>query len=196
MKNLLTSKTNKSILKAGVNQFGNNTLTIHPQTGAIQLVNAAGIPVILNGPFARMGRKPTLSELATTGRSINDLNKVQKPAITGDPLLDEKPKNDKNPIWFPNLIQNPVVKVLCASATKVIINYTYERPNGHGQFVGGNVEYALTDSGRLDVSYKLIPQNATGTVLEAGISFLLPATLSEFRWVGKGPYASYPGKDR
>lgn len=196
MKNLLTSKTNKPILKAGVNQFGNNTLTIHPQTGAIQLVNAAGIPVILNGPFARMGRKPTLSELATTGRSINDLNKVQKPAITGDPLLDEKPKNDKNPIWFPNLIQNPVVKVLCASATKVIINYTYERPNGHGQFVGGNVEYALTDSGRLDVSYKLIPQNATGTVLEAGISFLLPATLSEFRWVGKGPYASYPGKDR
>ncbi|MDP4269440.1 MAG: hypothetical protein Q8909_04870, partial [Bacteroidota bacterium] len=35
-----------------------------------------------------------------------------------------------------------------------------------------------------------------GVSLEAGISFLLPASLTEFRWVGKGPYPAYPGKDR
>ncbi len=193
---LLAVKTAKPSLKAGVHQLGNNALIIQPQTGAIQLANAAGIPVILNGPFARMGRKPTLSELATTSRSVNDLNKVLKPVITGDPLLDEKPKSDKNPIWFPHLIQNPAAKVLSSTAGKVVVNYTYERPNGKGQFVSGNIEYTLTDSGRIDISYKFIPQDAKGTALEAGISFLLPASFSEFRWVGKGPFASYPGKDR
>ena len=38
--------------------------------------------------------------------------------------------------------------------------------------------------------------NATGEMLEAGFALAVPASQSQFRWLGRGPYASYPGKDR
>ena len=32
-------------------------------------------------------------------------------------------------------------------------------------------------------------------LLEAGFALIVPASASEFRWIGAGPYAGYPGKD-
>ena len=47
----------------------------------------------------------------------------------------------------------------------------------------------------IDVQYSLLSDSSKKTpTLEAGISFLLPSNLTEFRWIGDGPYAGYPGK--
>lgn len=192
----MDATVSKPTLKDNSISFGNNSLTLNQQTGMISLTNAEGKKLILDGPYARMSRKPTMSELATTGGTAEDLTKPKKQTPTGDPLLDEKPKTDKAQIWYPHLLKNPVVKTELISAKKMIVNYTYERQNGKGQFITGTVVYSVSDSGRIDVQYRFVPIQAKGVALEAGISFLLPANLTEFRWVGKGPYPSYPGKDR
>ncbi|MFV0338971.1 MAG: hypothetical protein ACK5LK_12105, partial [Chthoniobacterales bacterium] len=40
------------------------------------------------------------------------------------------------------------------------------------------------------------PEKAKGPLSEAGMSLIMPEKFNEFRWIGKGPYAGYPGKDR
>ena len=43
------------------------------------------------------------------------------------------------------------------------------------------------------VAYSMTVQNEFES-LECGLSFVLPANITEFRWVGNGPYPSYPNK--
>jgi beta-galactosidase len=50
-------------------------------------------------------------------------------------------------------------------------------------------------NGTIVVSYDYTPINAKGLLLEAGVALTVPATASEFQWIGAGPYAGYPGKD-
>jgi beta-galactosidase len=46
------------------------------------------------------------------------------------------------------------------------------------------------------VNYHYVPVRATGSFVEGGLAFAVPAAQSEFRWLGQGPYAGYPGKTR
>lgn len=170
----LASKLSKPVLNAGVISAGNFGFGINEQTGMVTLKDAAGSTLIMDGPYARMSRKTTMSEQATTAKS------------TGD----------NNPIWQPNLLTKPEAKIESITANRVVISYNYERQNVKGQFITGTVAYTISDSGRIDVQYHFVPKNAKGTALEAGVSFLVPATFTEFRWIGKGPYPAYPGKDR
>jgi beta-galactosidase len=58
------------------------------------------------------------------------------------------------------------------------------------------VELYFGPNNNIDVKYVLQPDSSKNIpTLETGISFLIPATLTEFRWVGDGPYAGYPGKN-
>jgi beta-galactosidase len=54
----------------------------------------------------------------------------------------------------------------------------------------------VKSTGQVEVSYDYVPVNGKGMLLEAGLAFVLPAAASEFHWLGTGPYAGYPGKDR
>jgi Beta-galactosidase/beta-glucuronidase len=187
----LASKATKPVLKANTISCGNFTLALNPQTGMIQLSNSSGAKLIADGPYARMGRKTTMSEQATTNKPVE-----KKSANIDDPLMTEKAAAESNPIWTPHLLNRPQIKVESLTAKQMVVNYTYERENGKGQFIAGKVIYTVSDSGRIDVQYRFVPNRAKGVALEAGISFLLPASLTEFRWVGKGPYPAYPGKNR
>jgi len=153
---------------------GNFNLQLNDSTGMIQLTDHSGEVLIANGPYLRTGRKPTMSEKANTVKS----------------------PSGKSPVWIPYLLTKPIVKTETAFAGNKTIGYSYEREDQKGQFFNGKVEYNTTDSGRIDIYYNFKPKNAQGNVLEAGISFLIPATFSEFRWAGQGPYPAYPGKDR
>jgi beta-galactosidase len=63
--------------------------------------------------------------------------------------------------------------------------------------ISGYVEYQFSDKGYITVNYHFSPDSLQKTyTLETGISFLLPFSFSEFRWIGDGPYASYPGKSK
>ncbi|MCU0786339.1 MAG: hypothetical protein MUF81_20295, partial [Verrucomicrobia bacterium] len=54
---------------------------------------------------------------------------------------------------------------------------------------------AISRNGSIAVSYDFKPVNADGEMTEAGLSVLAPASQTEFRWLGAGPFAGYPGKD-
>ncbi|WP_243348592.1 glycoside hydrolase family 2 TIM barrel-domain containing protein [Parabacteroides sp. FAFU027] len=185
------SKAQKPVLKANTITGGDFKLGLNPQTGMIKLTDLSGSNLIANGPYARMGRKTTMSELATTSKPAE-----KKTANIDDPLMTEKNSAESNPVWTPHLLTRPQVKVESITAKKMVVNYTYERQNGKGQFISGKVIYSVSDSGRIDVEYRFVPNQAKGIALEAGLSFLMPASFTEFRWAGKGPYPAYPGKDR
>jgi beta-galactosidase len=187
-------KIKKPFLKGNTIVFGDFGLELNVQTGMIRLNNSSS-NFIIDGPYARMGRKTTMSELATTEKSSTNKGKESKKTKIDDPLLAEKPKEESSPVWTPHLLTHPQIKVEHISNNRIVVNYTYERQNVKGQFITGTVEYQVTDSGRVDVKYHFVPVKAMGIALEAGLSFLVPASFTEFRWVGKGPYPAYPGKD-
>ncbi len=70
----------------------------------------------------------------------------------------------------------------------------YIRAGAPEQSIAGEHTLLIRADGMIDVSYDYRPEKAAGALLEAGIAFR--TDVSEFRWIGQGPYAGYPGKDR
>ena len=68
---------------------------------------------------------------------------------------------------------------------------------GSGQpGLAGGYQLEIDANGAIAVSYEFAPVNAVGMLSEAGLSIAAPPGSSELRWIGQGPYAGYPGKDR
>ena len=152
--------------------FGKTLFSIGKQQGNLKIENAERKQLLLEGPFARVGRKTTMSILTlrlkdSTGVSTN---------------------------WNPPVLKNPVATVNSVSANVVQCNYKYERADKKGEFIQGSVIYTVSKGGWIDVKYNFTPVNTSAFFLEAGISFLVPNDFTEFRWIGNGPYPSYPGK--
>jgi beta-galactosidase len=78
----------------------------------------------------------------------------------------------------------------------VTVSGTYPRPGFPEEAVEGEYRLLFKNSGAAEVKYKYLPVGATGSFVEGGLAFSVPAAQSEFRWLGQGPYAGYPGKDR
>ncbi|HEY8996190.1 MAG TPA: hypothetical protein VIM71_16105, partial [Lacunisphaera sp.] len=72
----------------------------------------------------------------------------------------------------------------------------YVRPDAPEQSLQGGLNLLVTAGGQIEVSYDYVPLNGKGMLLEAGVSLVVPDFASEFHWLGAGPYAGYPGKDR
>jgi beta-galactosidase len=72
----------------------------------------------------------------------------------------------------------------------------YPRPDAPAQAFVGGYQVELAPNGSLAISYDFRPTGAEGMLSEAGLSVLVPSSLTEFRWIGQGPWAGYPGKDR
>ena len=151
-----------------------NTSVIDIANGLIQLNTQDKQPVVLKGAFARMSRVTTMSEIT----------------------IVEKKAEGHSPIWAPHLMAPLKREVVMDSTNKKEINYCFERGDVKGQYLDAQIGYSLNNNGQIDVNYTLTPRHAKGIALEAGLSFIVPQTLTEFRWVGKGPYAAYPGKSR
>jgi beta-galactosidase len=60
----------------------------------------------------------------------------------------------------------------------------------------GGYQLDIGASGAIAVSYDYAPVDAAGMLSEAGLSLVAAPGAGEFRWIGQGPYAGYPGKDR
>lgn len=78
----------------------------------------------------------------------------------------------------------------------VAVSGRYPRPGAPEQAFVGGYEADIAASGAIAVRYSYIPTEAKGSLAEAGLSLMMPAEMTEFRWIGAGPYAGYPGKDR
>jgi len=134
-----------------------------------------GFSLVVGGAYARVGR----------GLVINDLRAKDRSKFTS---------------WNPHLISASKVENLNETSTldsyNLSANATYLRGDDYpGEQLDGNISYSLTNEGILTVSYRLKPQNVTGIIMEAGVSFVLSKQIADFMWVGDGPYASYPGKE-
>jgi len=134
-----------------------------------------GPSLVVGGAYARVGR----------GLVINDLRAKDKSKFTS---------------WDPHLISASKVENLKETSTldsyNLSANSTYLRGDDYpGEQLDGNISYLLTNERILTVSYSLKPDNVTGIIMEAGISFILSKQITDFMWVGRGPYSSYPGKE-
>jgi beta-galactosidase len=81
-----------------------------------------------------------------------------------------------------------------AEGVRLRFHDSYTRAEAPEQSIAGEHTLLVRADGTIDVSYDFHLVKATGTLLEAGIAFRMAA--SEFRWIGQGPYAGYPDKDR
>lgn len=96
--------------------------------------------------------------------------------------------------WDPVILRNPVVEITSATSNAIECKNKFKRADMKGEFIEGTVLYSVSKGGAIDVKYHFMPVKATGFLLEAGISFQVPLQYSEMRWIGNGPYPSYPGK--
>jgi beta-galactosidase len=82
-----------------------------------------------------------------------------------------------------------------ANGARVVVRAQYDRPGATNQRFGGGIALKVASNGSIDVSYNFKPTNTEGQLLEVGLSMIAPESATEFRWLGAGPFAGYPGKD-
>jgi len=149
-------------------------LRVDRQTGEVALTDAQGA-MLFSAAGPHTGRKLLITELG-------------------------KRREGEAKYWGGELLKAP--KDLRTSAEKTKDGYllkvagTYARPGHPDQGIEGEYEFAIRPSGAIKVAYRYLPVNAQDNLVETGFTLATPATLTEFRWLGMGPYANYPGKDR
>lgn len=149
-------------------------LKLDRQSGRLSLFDAGGAAVVAEfGPH--MGRNPTINDMGK--------NREREPELWRWGLLRD----------VTDLKTDAQQR---AEGIEISVSGNYPRPNKPEESIRGGYKFLVTPAGTIEVSYDYVPIKATGEVLEAGFALALPAMRSEFRWLGQGPYAGYPGKDR
>lgn len=182
-------------------------LTAERASGAVTIRDRAG-KLLVAGIHPHSGRKPTMAEALGSAKSglwlSSMLTTLEQPAVdvrrvgqkvrvavSGSyPLRDEAamaaaaPQVEARTAGFDDLIQGagPALTPRPGAAL------------GEG-FSGGYV-LEIDAGGSIAVSYDFVPVNARGSLSEAGLSVVAPDGADNLRWIGQGPYAGYPGKDR
>jgi beta-galactosidase len=150
------------------------TLLVNRLTGAASLSDAHGT-LIFKACGPHTGRKLIINELG-------------------------KKREGESKYWSGELLMTPADLQTSADKTQdgiiIKVTGTYARPGHPEQGIKGAYELSVQPSGAIRVNYHYVPVNAKDNFVETGFTFATPADLSEFRWLGMGPYANYDGKDR
>jgi len=168
LKTQFVSKGKKPVLKGSSVLQDNYLFELAKATGQVQLKNKKGKLILSEGPFVRVGRKTTLAKQYFTKKN--------------------KEENQRF------LLSNLKTEVISSNAQQLIVNYSSEADSSKTN-AAGKVAYQFSDNGSIAVNYHF-SLDGKANLPEAGLSFIIPASLTEFRWVGKGPYQAYPGKDK
>ncbi|TFW29843.1 glycoside hydrolase family 2 TIM barrel-domain containing protein [Massilia horti] len=147
-------------------------LTVARASGALSIRDHAG-RVVVAGIYPHSGRRPTEAEALgtkTTGLwNMSTLTTLETPSVK---------------------VEQEGGKV------RLSVSGRYPRPDAPEQAFVGGYQVELEPGGALAISYDFTATDAKGALSEAGLSVVAPAGLTEFRWIGQGPYAGYPGKDK
>ncbi len=135
-------------------------------------------PIICSGIYARTGRALKMADV-----TVRDKIDPDKGDCFWEPYLLKT--NQVN-----SFIENAIEKEYRISAKE-----TFIRGEKYlNQKIEGEIQYSIESTGKLKINYCLSPKNANGVFPEAGVSFILPTSISYFHWLGDGPFASYPDK--
>lgn len=141
------------------------------QNGLITLKTQGG-KVRLQGPFVRVGRKPTMAERRTyesAGLQIWEPPVFRKAGVIKSSRSQE------------------------ADQTVIDLQMRCESPDGT-KAVQADLRYTLAPYGWVDVDYSLVPETKEGALLEFGLAFEIPGSAERVSWLGLGPYPSFPQK--
>ena len=148
-------------------------LTVARPSGALTIRDHAG-RIRVAGIDPHSGRKLTMAEGRSAGRNgtwrASTLTQLDAPKI--------------------EVTQQ-------GTSVRLAVSGSYPLPDSKDEssFVGG-YEAEIAPNGTIKIHYDYVPTKAKGHFSEAGLSVVLPSELTEFRWIGQGIYAGYPGKDR
>lgn len=130
--------------------------------------------VILEGPYLRTGRKPTMAEQRTY-------------------------KNKDVGYWSPYIMNNSKLKHSSYEKDeknkKLKIGYAYFKNDDPQQILYLDLLLTFSNDGVIDMNYEIKPVNCKGYFLELGVSFKLNNNYHYISWLGDGPYPSYPYKN-
>lgn len=171
---------------------GSLVRAVHPQfavelnrdTGALRILGNDGRALVAGiGPHA--GRRFTLAETLRIERERRD--------TTESALRD-----GVGSIWagvesLPATLEHADA-TLEAGVACFTVRGRYLRLDRRAQALTGEHVLEVSPGGRITVRYAYTP-SGDGTMIEAGLGLAVPAPASEFRWVGAGPFAGYPGKE-
>lgn len=148
-------------------------LTIDRKTGGATIAAADGTPLVAAiGPHT--GRKLVITELG-------------------------KQRDGGASRWDGELMREATAVRTSAERSPdgvvVTVAGRYPRPGFPEQAVEGEYRLSARPSGAIEVAYDYRPVAATGTMVETGLAFMVPAAADELRWIGQGPYAGYKSRD-
>ncbi len=190
---------------------------IKTETTLLQLDNKTGKVIIsgsdsksLAGPIIRVGRKPTIVEYRNYVKK--DLPFWLATELDNGTLLSSKVvKNEDGSVS----LQTKLSYVRTETKEQVDTYLGRGRRDGGGknvekvkqqkreanggiiypdQTIEAEITYTVSPQGIVNVDYALTPQNADGYMLEFGLGFETPEKVNTLKWLGNGPYWSYPGQ--
>lgn len=174
------------------------TLVLERATGSLTVRDLAG-RVLVAGIYPHPGRKLTMTEGRSAGRSatwrMSTLTKLEAPEIkvTQEAATVRLTVSGRYP--RPQL-PSETNEVKRADEPLDQMDQPVQQQETEGESFVGGYTAEIAANGAINIRYDYAPTKAKGTLTEAGLSVVLPAEATEFRWVGQGPYAGYPGKDR
>ncbi|HEX8602212.1 MAG TPA: glycoside hydrolase family 2 TIM barrel-domain containing protein [Pseudoduganella sp.] len=184
------------------------TLAVQRASGQVTIRDRAG-RLLVDGIYPHSGHKPLMAEalrakqsglwLSSTLPRLQDaVVKLERQdgnivvAVSGRyPLPAEaKQKPDAPAAGTPQRVDD-----LLPGASPAPAAVPADRSAGEPEGLQGGYRLAIGSNGAIAVSYAFVPVHASGLLSEAGLTVAAPAGAGEFRWIGQGPYAGYPGKD-
>ena len=139
--------------------------------GVLTIRNSKGND-LLRGPFARIGRKPTMAERKTYPRL--EMTIWEPPVLPDFDLISRSQSKQDD-----DLVVNTQ-----------LIYLNHKNPE---QTIHADIEYTIAQAGWVDIEYTITPDSNDGAFLELGLAWQL-ADPQKIVWVGDGPFPSYPFK--
>ncbi|MET0267656.1 MAG: glycoside hydrolase family 2 TIM barrel-domain containing protein [Duganella sp.] len=173
-------------------------LTVQRSSGALDIRDRNG-RVLVAGIHPHSGRRLTMAEALGAAKSgvwqASVLDQITSPVITAVSNANGVRVSVRGAYKLPQAAQASAGKSATAAPDDLIPTGDGKPAATHVQGLSGGYQLDINRQGAITVSYDYRPLGA-GVVAEAGLSLVAPAGMEEFRWIGQGPYAGYPGKDQ
>ena len=156
-------------------------MEVDKEQGRITLTNTGNGASLIQDHWVRVARQVAPSERHNHNRFDLDLWHWQRP---------------RNPEFF---LRNADVLTSHVAGSKqdgytATLKLDYASSEREGEGIVLAMDYRVSPEGWIDLDYQLSPRDATGHFTELGLALKVGDDMQLLRWVGNGPYESYPGQ--